>query len=74
MLRFSRPSLNSVFQWLQIAVLGKPNSTLVFGGASGGKPIAVVPEIGVAGFDDTWIDDVLLSRGMAFAKNRMMVH
>ncbi|ULN66617.1 Xaa-Pro peptidase family protein [Vibrio gigantis] len=23
-----------------------------------GKPIAVVPEIGVAGFDDTWIDDV----------------
>lgn len=23
-----------------------------------GKPIAVVPEIGVAGFDDSWIDDV----------------
>jgi Xaa-Pro aminopeptidase len=23
-----------------------------------GKPIAVVPEIGIAGFDDTWIDDV----------------
>ncbi|MEZ8355822.1 M24 family metallopeptidase [Vibrio splendidus] len=23
-----------------------------------GKPIAVVPEIGVAGFDDTWIEDV----------------
>ncbi|WP_299132651.1 Xaa-Pro peptidase family protein [uncultured Vibrio sp.] len=23
-----------------------------------GKPIAVVPEIGVAGFDDTWVDDV----------------
>ncbi len=23
-----------------------------------GKPIAVVPEIGKAGFDETWIDDV----------------